>query len=543
MTFTLTTGIHGILRNDDRVTFTPIDNKTLQGDLNYKALGFLSKLLSLPPNWKIQVNDLMTRFQVKRYTVLARLRELEAAGYLIRQRLKDEAGRFYYVHIIRETPNTVGIVKGGLGGEVVETSDSAGSSVVRFSVVKSPAVRKSDILINNNSTKKDKEIILDLSPTSLKPEPDERDLWSSDFSDPEAIETYLCQPISAPEITSTTLVSSEGESSAASYKKPTLKTTKPNRKQKRTAQHKGTWLERGQENGLWQSQEELDAFMVALHRHAANNPKLHSPGKWVESEIEKTCTNGIGSHWIEYQYNLSIGTMDKKPWCDIDGNVNLSFRSYVEQSKFGESGNSTSRAVELAAQVFADPAKALLMWNEYQRRLERELEEKAKYDRLGVTYDAPGVLKPKYEISADRTAETQQLLRIDAAPQIDQPIIAAADPAMLESEADYDFDSIDWDTVAAEAEAKLKMLALGIDMSISKPQPQVTPLSAVYGEPKPIDQDEAKEFNVWCDLAKAKGLISYGYSNPDSGCLVVVLPDDLTVMPWKDARDLFGTLD
>ena len=153
MTFTLTTGIHGILRNDDRVTFTPIDNKTLQGDLNYKALGFLSKLLSLPPNWKIKVNDLMTRFQVKRYTVLARLRELEAAGYLIRQRLRDEAGRFYYVHIIRETPNTVGVVKGGLGGEVVETSDSADSSVVRFSVVESPAVRKPDLLIDNKSIK------------------------------------------------------------------------------------------------------------------------------------------------------------------------------------------------------------------------------------------------------------------------------------------------------------------------------------------------------------------------------------------------------
>ena len=32
MTFTLTTGIHGILRNDDRETFTPIDNQTLRND-------------------------------------------------------------------------------------------------------------------------------------------------------------------------------------------------------------------------------------------------------------------------------------------------------------------------------------------------------------------------------------------------------------------------------------------------------------------------------------------------------------------------------
>ena len=226
--------------------------------------------------------------------------------------------------------------------------------------------------------------------------------------------------------------------------------------------------------------------------------------------------------------------MDKQPWSDIDGNVDPSFKSYVEQSKFGESGNSTSRAVELAAQVFSNSAKATLRWNEYQRRLERELEEKAKCDRLGVTYDAPGVLKPKVEISADRTTETQQVLRIDLVTQIDQPIIAAA-------ESDNDFDNIDWDTIAAESEAKLKMLALGVDVSVSKPQPQVTPLSDVYREPKSIDQDEAKDFNVWLDSAKAQKLISYGYF--DSGCFVVVLADDLTAITWKEAKSLFGTLD
>jgi hypothetical protein len=46
---------------------------------------------------------------------------------------------------------------------------------------------------------------------------------------------------------------------------------------------------------------------------------------------------------------LAVGTIDQKPWTDVAGNVDLSFRSYVEQSKFGEAGNSTSRAVELAA--------------------------------------------------------------------------------------------------------------------------------------------------------------------------------------------------
>jgi|GEM_PF-3183203 len=190
------------------------------------------------------------------------------------------------------------------------------------------------------------------------------------------------------------------------------------------------------------------------------------------------------------------------------------------------------------------------MWNEYQRRLERELEEKAKCDRLGVTYDAPGVLKPKCEISADRTAETQQVLQIDAALQIEQPVIAHVITPLLEAEFDCDsdneiddkLDNIDWDTIATESEAKLKMLELGISMNISKPQPQVTPLSDVYRESKSIDQDEAKEFNVWLNAAKANKLVSYGYSDPDYFA-VVVLADEVTVMPWKEAKTLFGNLD
>ena len=110
---------------------------------------------------------------------------------------------------------------------------------------------------------------------------------------------------------------------------------------------------------------------------------------------------------------------------------------------------------------------------------------------------------------------------------------------MLEAGSDYDFDNVDWEMVAAKAEAK--MLALGVSMSISKLTPQVTPLADIYREPKAIDQDEVKQYNAWLDLAKAKGLVSYGYS--DSGRLLVVLADNETAMPWKDARSLFGNFD
>jgi hypothetical protein len=192
--FNLSTGVHGILRNDRRETFTLIDNKTLQGeDLSYKAVGFLSKLLSLPPNWKIQVNDLMSRFGIGRFAVLERLKELQNAGYLIRQKLKDEAGRFYYVHIIRETPDAVGTVKGGRGGEVVKPTDNQGSSIVRFSVSGETVSGKPDQLINNKSRKEKlikhpltKQVVdvLEISAQEGKPDTIDSPIWEPTPSTP-----------------------------------------------------------------------------------------------------------------------------------------------------------------------------------------------------------------------------------------------------------------------------------------------------------------------------------------------------------------------
>jgi hypothetical protein len=213
------------------------------------------------------------------------------------------------------------------------------------------------------------------------------------------------------------IIPSVDEYSAAA-EKTIVSTVKPTRKERRSARHDTTWVEFGQQNGLWQSLEELQSFMAALYAHAVNNPRLHTPSKWVESEVQKTIDRGTGTHWTEYCAGLQVGTIDQKPWADVHGNVNLSFRSYIEQSKFGESGNSTARVVELAAQVLSDPFKAGLMWNEYQRRLEREVAEKAKCELLGVTYDAPCVLKPKPLIDNEATAQTQQLLRIDDASQV-----------------------------------------------------------------------------------------------------------------------------
>jgi hypothetical protein len=305
----------------------------------------------------------------------------------------------------------------------------------------------------------------------------------------------------------------------------------------------------------------LQSFMAALYAHAVNNPRLHTPSKWVESEVQKTCDQGTGTHWTEYCAGLQVGTIDQKPWADVHGNVNLSFRSYIEQSKIGESGNSTSRAVELAAQVLSNPFKAGLMWNEYQRRLEREVAEKAKCDLLGVTYDAPCAFKPKPLIDNEATAQTQQLLRIDDASQVCQPVIESKPVLALEAEVDSAVvGEAPWDAIAAKMVA-IAPLTCGIEESQSQSaaqgavgimekmqrlkekmgfnKPQVTPLSDVYREPKPVDQVEAKDFAAWYNAVKAAQLVNYSYSDPHCHA-VVVMADGVTVLPWRDARDFLA---
>jgi hypothetical protein len=192
------------------------------------------------------------------------------------------------------------------------------------------------------------------------------------------------------------------------------------------------------------------------------------------------------------------------------------------------------------------------MWNEYQRRLEREVAEKAKCDLLGVTYDAPCVLKPKPLIDSEATAQTQQLLRIDDASQVFQPVMESIAPVLALETSESVVGEAPWDAIAEKMVAieesqsqpaapaatgiMEKMERLREKMGFSKPE--VTPLSDVYREPKPVDQVEAVEFKAWYDLVKAAGLVDYSYS--DARCHAVVVLVGGEALPWRDARRVLG---
>ena len=505
--------------------------------LSAKARALILNLLTRPDNWVININFLRAEMCMGAVAVKKALQELEKCGYLVRNRLRDSIGRFIgSAHLIVEAPNI----------KDEEAPSKPFSPTVQKTTVRKTTVRKTIDIVNTESTIYQNEQILNLSPTPQAYAEEEIDFWLDLSSESSQIEPEQAKAqnsgasntdlheVKLGHDLGTAKISGDERSSAADYNQTTTSIIKPSRQERRAAQREVTWVAFGKENGLWESLEELQGFMEALYRHAVNNPRLHTPSKWVESEVQKTCERGTGTHWMEHCAGLVVGTVDQKPWADVYGNVDLSFRSYIEQSKFGESGNSTSRAVELAAQVLADPFKAGLLWNEYQRRLERELEEKAKCELLGVTYSAPGVLKPKSQVSTAVTAQTQQILGIDAASQVYQPGIAqsVSVPALEAAEVESNLGEAPWDLIAE------KMLALGEKMDISKPQSQSIPLSEVYAEPKPVNQTEAKEFSVWYDLAKAEGLIDYSYGDPQHHA-IVVLADGVTALPWREARNLF----
>jgi hypothetical protein len=536
-----------IVRSKHEKNFHVQDNLGLYDNrLDPTAFLILSRRVSKPDTWKLIPKALAKEIGKNVETVRKYIRQLVQYGYLMRRVLKDSYGRFLgYHYVLVEDGNSenVRVVS------VLPPSPESGESVAYNPVVskktessvRGKAVNESPRdIVNIEDSKYRSKKILDLSPTPQKfqYQEEEIDFWLDSPS--ESIQPEVAQTKSLdlevsnvdqqePELTanlSTAIIPGEERSSAVDYIQTTVSNIKPTRKERQSAQRNTTWVEFGKENGLWKSLEELQGFMTALYRHAVNNPRLHTPSKWVESEVQKTCDRGTGTHWVEYITGLEVGTIDQKPWTDVSGNVDLSFRSYVEQSKFGESGNSTSRAVELAAQVLSDPFKA-------------------------------GVLMPKSLVSAAATAQTQQVLGIDAAAPLCQlPITSGAtcghvwseatsDPCVagreaiaqsvavpvLEAEVDSSLGEAPWDLIAA------KMAMLGEKMGIAKSGSGAIPLSEVYGEPKPVNFSEAKEFSVWYDLAKAQGLVDYSYA--DSKChAIVVLVDGVTALPWREARDL-----
>lgn len=92
------------------VRFTIVSNETLEDErLSIEARWLIAYLLSKPDNWIIRLNDIRKKSGKGRDKVRAMLKELERAGYLIREKARAAgkfAGTAFVIHDAPKEPET-----------------------------------------------------------------------------------------------------------------------------------------------------------------------------------------------------------------------------------------------------------------------------------------------------------------------------------------------------------------------------------------------------------------------------------------------------
>lgn len=98
-----------VIREEHKDNFTIMNNHHFKDkSLSLKAMGLLSLMLSLPPDWDYSVRGMATRCKDGIDSVRSTMLELEAAGYLERVRTRRSNGRYGENHYtIREIPEHI----------------------------------------------------------------------------------------------------------------------------------------------------------------------------------------------------------------------------------------------------------------------------------------------------------------------------------------------------------------------------------------------------------------------------------------------------
>ena len=85
----------GVIRVEHNSNYTTMANYHLRdARLSLRAMGLMSKMLSLPDDWDYTVNGLASIVKEGRDAVRKALQELEAAGYLVREQSRSSGGNF-----------------------------------------------------------------------------------------------------------------------------------------------------------------------------------------------------------------------------------------------------------------------------------------------------------------------------------------------------------------------------------------------------------------------------------------------------------------
>lgn len=82
-----------VLRSGRKQGFTVVGNIPVK-KLSLKALGLYTVMMSRPDSWEFSVSGLAAYTEVSKDTIRTLLQEMEKAGFLIRQQLHGEKGKF-----------------------------------------------------------------------------------------------------------------------------------------------------------------------------------------------------------------------------------------------------------------------------------------------------------------------------------------------------------------------------------------------------------------------------------------------------------------
>lgn len=116
--------------------YTVMSNHHLKNpNLSLKAMGLMSKVLSLPDDWKYSVKGLAAYCRDGYESVRTGLSELEAEGYLVRRQIRNDRGQILYTeYIFRESPDMEipELERAAIeapGTEVIEEQEEPGTEV------------------------------------------------------------------------------------------------------------------------------------------------------------------------------------------------------------------------------------------------------------------------------------------------------------------------------------------------------------------------------------------------------------------------------